>query len=121
MGQGTWAVIEKNKEFTPRHAKTQESASVVGLPFLLHHRGTVVDVGGRFLATALLQLPVLSLRLLQNRNVGIGVFPEGEEVLIGGFGFGGVALHGIRSTQLEMSQYAPAKFTPIWRDRCTLL
>jgi hypothetical protein len=53
-----------------------------------------------------LQLRVLRIGLFQDRNVGVGVFPEGEEVLIGGFCFGGVALHGIRSTQLEMSQYA---------------
>src|ERR1035438_9707452 len=58
------------------------------------------------ITTLLLQLRVLCLGLLQDRNVGVGVFPEGEEVLIGGFCFGDVALHGIGSTQLEMSQYA---------------
>jgi hypothetical protein len=49
---------------------------------------------------------VFRLRLFQDGDVGVSIFPQGEEVLIGGFCFGGVALHGIGSTQLEMSQYA---------------
>jgi hypothetical protein len=36
----------------------------------------------------LLELRVLGLGLLQDGDVGVGFFPEGEEVLIGGFGFG---------------------------------
>ncbi len=32
---------------------------------------------------ALLRLPVLRLRLLQDGDVGVSVFPEGEEVLVG--------------------------------------
>src|SRR5580692_1277005 len=54
----------------------------------------------------LLQLRVLGLCLLQDGDVGIAVFPQNEEILIGGFCFGGVALHGISSSQLKMSQYA---------------
>ncbi len=53
-----------------------------------------------------MQLRVLCLGLLQDRNVGVGVLPEGEEILICRLGFGRVALYGIRSTQLKMSQCA---------------
>ena len=31
----------------------------------------------------------------EDGETGIGVFPNGEEVLIGGFGFGGVALQSV--------------------------
>jgi hypothetical protein len=41
---------------------------------------------------ALAATRVLRLRLLQDGDVGIGVFPEGEEVLVSGAGFGSVAL-----------------------------
>src|SRR5271169_1156351 len=52
----------------------------------------------------LLQLRVFCLGFFQDWDVGVGVFPEREEILIGGFGFGGVALHGISATQLEARQ-----------------
>src|ERR1700690_2355042 len=44
---------------------------------------------GRSIAThgagqALLQLRILRFRLLQDRDVGVGVFPEREEILVGG-------------------------------------
>ena len=42
-----------------------------------------------------LQLRVLYFCLLQNGNVRIGVFPEGQEFLVGGSGFGCIALEGI--------------------------
>jgi hypothetical protein len=42
--------------------------------------------------TILLQLRVLGLGLLQDGNVGVGVFPEGEKILVGSAGFVGVAL-----------------------------
>ena len=35
----------------------------------------------------LLQLRVLRLGLLQDGDVGVGVFPEGEEILVGGTRF----------------------------------
>jgi hypothetical protein len=38
----------------------------------------------------------------QDGDVGFGVFPEGKEILMCGAGFGGVALHGVGSTDLEM-------------------
>jgi len=42
----------------------------------------------------LLQLRVLRLGLLQDGDVGVGVFPERQKILIGRLGSGGVALHG---------------------------
>ena len=41
----------------------------------------------------LLQFRVLGLGLLQDWDVGIGIFPKLEKVLIGSAGFGCVALH----------------------------
>ncbi len=41
----------------------------------------------------LFQLRVLRFRGDENGNVRVGVFPEGEEILIGRLGFGGVAFH----------------------------
>ena len=52
----------------------------------------------------LFQLRVLRLRSDENGNVRVGVFPEREEILIGRLGFGGVALHGIGSADLEMRE-----------------
>jgi hypothetical protein len=40
------------------------------------------------------QLRVLRLGLLQDGGVGVGFLPEGEEILIGRLGLGGVALAG---------------------------
>jgi hypothetical protein len=47
----------------------------------------------------LLQLRVLRLGFLQYGDVGVGVFPEGEEVLVGSFRFGGVAGEGVGTGQ----------------------
>jgi hypothetical protein len=41
--------------------------------------------------------------LLEDGDVGVGVFPEGEEVMVGGFGVGGVALELIGAGEAEMS------------------
>ena len=54
----------------------------------------------------LLQLRVLAFRLLVDGDVGIGVFPECEEVLIGCFSFRVIALHGISAGKLQSSQCA---------------
>ena len=48
-----------------------------------------------YLKSESLQLRVLSLSSDEDGNVGVGVFPEREEFLIGGLGLSGVALHGI--------------------------
>src|SRR2546426_8097134 len=63
----------------------------------------------------LLQLRVLRLGFLQHGDVGIGVFPEGEEVLVRSVGFCGISLHRIctrkaharQRTQREVSHRAP--------------
>jgi hypothetical protein len=47
------------------------------------------------LVRATLQRRVLSLGLFQDGDVGVGVFPEGEEILIRRLSLGGVALHGV--------------------------
>jgi hypothetical protein len=54
----------------------------------------------RIRSTGLLQLRVLRLGLLQDGDVGVGVFPEGKEVLIGGASFRGAALHREGSAQI---------------------
>jgi hypothetical protein len=43
-------------------------------------------------ASRLFQLCVFRLGILQDGDVGVGVFPEREEILIGGAGFGRVTL-----------------------------
>jgi hypothetical protein len=54
--------------------------------------------------TLLLQRRVLRLGLSEDWDVGIGVFPEGEEVLVFGAGFGGVTLQGISTGETEMCE-----------------
>ena len=50
------------------------------------------------------QLHVLRLGLLQDRDVGVGVFPQGEKVLVGSFRLGSVALQGVGATKAKMCQ-----------------
>ena len=52
----------------------------------------------------LMQLRVFHFRLFQDRNVGVCVLPKVEEVLVGGFGFNGVAGERVRTAQLQMGQ-----------------
>ncbi len=51
-----------------------------------------------------LQPGVFQLRLLQNRDVGIRFFPEGEEIFVGSFCFGLISRQGERSAQLQVRQ-----------------
>src|SRR5271157_230258 len=51
-----------------------------------------------------LQLRVLRLRLLQDGNIGVGIFPEGEEVQVRSLSLGSIALHGVGSCQLQTGQ-----------------
>ena len=44
--------------------------------------------------------------MLEDGDVGVGVFPEGEEILIGGAGFCGVAGESVGAGEFEMSQGA---------------
>jgi hypothetical protein len=52
--------------------------------------------GNASLPILLLQLRVLCLGLLQDRDVGVGVFPEGEEVLVSVLRFGFLQEYHIR-------------------------
>jgi hypothetical protein len=54
----------------------------------------------------LLQLRVLNFGLLQDGNIGVGVFPEVQEVLIGRLGLRGVMLHGISPSQFQACERA---------------
>src|SRR5208283_2441504 len=54
--------------------------------------------------TTLVQLRVFSLRLFEDRNVRVGVFPKREEILIGHLGFGGIALHRVGASEAEMRE-----------------
>src|ERR1700684_372399 len=53
-----------------------------------------------------LQFGIFSFSLLKNRNIGVGIFPEREEILIGRAGAAGVACFCSRSRQAEMRQRA---------------
>ncbi|MGD0460185.1 MAG: hypothetical protein ABSC21_20860 [Terriglobia bacterium] len=53
----------------------------------IHAAQEVLEVRGG--ARGLFQLCVFRLGFLQNGNVGVGVFPEREEILIGGAGLAG--------------------------------
>ncbi len=53
-----------------------------------------------------LQLLVLRLGFLQDGDVGVGVFPEGEEVLVSSLAFGCVAGKGVGTGQAEMRKSA---------------
>src|ERR1017187_10230011 len=62
----------------------------------------------------LLQLSVLRFGLLKDGNVGVGVFPEDKEILIGGFRLCGIALQGVGASKLQMRQrtYGVADYDP---------
>src|ERR1700730_7393876 len=53
----------------------------------------------------LLQPRILGFGSNQDRNIGVGVFPEREEILIRGPGFGGVALQCVGTSETEMGEY----------------
>ena len=45
----------------------------------------------------LLHFLLLCLGFFQDGNVGVGIFPEGEEILVGSFRFGGATRYGMRT------------------------
>ena len=51
----------------------------------------------------LLHLRILRFGLLQDGDVRVGVFPEGEEILIGGTGLQGVALQGVGAGEAKLT------------------
>ena len=55
------------------------------------------------IATLLLQLRVLRFGFFQDRNVGVGVFPEGKEFFVGGErpDSGGVGIGSLRVLRLQ--------------------
>jgi hypothetical protein len=55
----------------------------------------------------LLQLRVLRLGFLQDGDVGVGVFPEREEILVGG-----AALAGIAALRGQAASYASEQKPP---------
>ena len=58
------------------------------LPLRLEIHAALEVLEARVGARGLFQLCVLRLGFLQDSNIRVGVFPEGEEVLIGGAGLG---------------------------------
>src|SRR5438132_10507214 len=44
--------------------------------------------------------------LLEDRDVGIGVFPEGEEILVGSLRFGLISRESERPAELQVRQWA---------------
>jgi hypothetical protein len=55
---------------------------------------------------ALSQSSVFRLRLDQNREIGVGVFPERKEVLVGGDGLAGITGQSECPAQFESRQRA---------------
>src|SRR6202040_227174 len=60
-------------------------------------------VTDNMIARSLLQLRVLRFGLLQDGDVGVGVFPEGEEIFVGGEcpDAGGIGIGALRSSRLQ--------------------
>src|SRR5205809_774635 len=77
--------IERNREKWPRYRGVTRRLS-------------------RCVVVALLQLRVLRLGLLQDGDVGVGVFPEREKTLIGGTRLCGISLHGICPGEAELGE-----------------
>src|SRR5437016_5591189 len=55
-------------------------------------------------ATQSLQFRGLRFCSDEDRNVGVGIFPESKEILIRGAALGSVALHRIGASQLKVGQ-----------------
>jgi hypothetical protein len=62
-------------------------------------------IKGRFFEARSSQLRIFCFGLLQDGNIGVGVFPEREEILIGRLCLSGVALHGIGAGKAKMRQH----------------
>jgi hypothetical protein len=70
----------------------------------LGHRRNVNLTAFAILRCTSLQFGVFRFGLLEHGDVGVGVFPESEEIVVGSAGFGGVALHGVSATELKMGK-----------------
>ena len=63
------------------------------------------------------QLCVFRLGLLQDRNVGVGVFPQQQKIIVGTAGLGGVAGKSVGAPKLQMRERAngsPFDTIPRW-------
>ena len=60
--------------------------------------------GSRRVSAKLLQLRVLRLGLLQDRQIRVSIFPGGEDVLVGELGLGAVALLGIGAGDAKLGE-----------------
>ena len=69
-------------------------------------RNVAVRFMWRHLFHSLVQLRVFGFCGDEDGDVRVCVFPKGQEILIRGVGFSGVALHGIGSADLEMRECA---------------
>ncbi len=67
-------------------------------------------------ALELLQICVCRFGFFQGGDVAVGVFPNCQEVLIGGAGFGRVPLHGVGRASPRQANAPQGKFitTPRW-------
>jgi len=76
--------------------------------------GAVVDLwrGSTLLSEKNLEFGVFQFRLFQDGNVGVGVFPQRQEIQIRCAGFGGVALKGHRRDR--------GRRVPPPQDRCAI-
>jgi hypothetical protein len=54
---------------------------------------------------AILQFGVFSFGFFEDGDVGIGVFPHGEEILVGGAGFDGIVLHGVGASEVQLCHW----------------
>ena len=57
-------------------------------------------------AVELFEFRILGLGGDEDGNVGVGVFPESEEILICRLGFGGVTLHGVSAAKAKVGACA---------------
>ena len=71
-------------EVHTRKRGTQEPRATLGRDIHVAQEALEARAG----APGLFQLCVFRLGFLQHGNLGVGVFPEGEKILIGGAGFG---------------------------------
>ena len=53
-----------------------------------------------------MQLCELHVGLLEDGNIGVSIFPEREEIVVGGAGFGGVAHEGVGAGEAEVGERA---------------
>jgi len=75
--------------------------SLLRQPHLVHQLSKGDQTGP---SQASLQFRILGFRFFQDGDVGVGVFPEGEEFFVGGERFSGIARHHVGSAELKMGK-----------------